>query len=326
HAFEVELLAVCKSEKEFKSTEYFWQLFYNKKANKDGYDLNINQKFNPILGSRFDDLQKFNIPKYRLTTDLLNGFELSDLILKYKSKKAIKTNSKNYYFGLTDLFKIKAYLVEPYIHKCLMLGYTRDETISYLIKSGFKMFDKDTINQLQGLNYKQNRVTPEKLFNNILDFLYGPPRRRSSSSGGSRFEQLREVYFINPFVEYLKSIDTKSFIEREVRYYRDSLGHFTLKDLESYTIDANRFSIIEHLIMHNIKQTEIGIQLGLFERNSEADLKHRGTDKIRRYLESRWKLALETAGIRYSIKNLAIFLKTHFLNNNAYTNYLSRND
>ena len=71
------------------------------------------------------------------------------------------------------------------------------------------MFDKTTINQIQKINTKQNRINPDRLFNTILDFLYGPPKRKTGSFGGSRYDQLREIYFIKPFVDYLTSLGVK---------------------------------------------------------------------------------------------------------------------
>ncbi|KKM64156.1 hypothetical protein LCGC14_1504210 [marine sediment metagenome] len=321
YAFKAKILAICRTEKEFKATEYFWQLFYNKKAIEEGFDLNINEKFNLQLGSRFDEMKRYNIPKYKMIFDLLDGYELNDLILKYKSRKAVVNRLSNYFNGIRDTFIIKAHLVGPYIDLCLKRGLTREETLSQLIHDGFKMFDINKRKELQNFNFKQNRANIDNLFNKILDYLYEPPKRLAKSSGSSRYEQIREDLFIKPFVDYLRRINIGDTIENT--YYRDRFGRFTFKISNGQIINPNEFSIVEHLVMHNVKNTEIAIQLGLCRRDDNRDTKVKAADRIRVYLKSRWKSVLESLGIRYSIKNLGIFLKSNFLKSDIYKDFLA---
>jgi len=174
--FKIKILAICKTEREYKATEYFWTLYTNRKNNKEGFDLEMNQNFNPIIGSRFDEFEKLYLPKTKLTVDILKGFEFSDLELKYKSKKALELRLPKYYSKERDLFKIKAKLVAPYINKCLKRGFSREEAKKYLIESGFGMFDENLRSNLNHKNPKQNRESIEHLFNRVLDYIYGKPK------------------------------------------------------------------------------------------------------------------------------------------------------
>jgi hypothetical protein len=74
--------------------------------------------------------------------------------------------------------------------------------------------------------------------------------------------------------------------------------------------------------MHNVKTTEIAVQLGLCRRDDTSEIKVKAADRIRMYLKNRWRFVLESSGIRYSIKNIGVFLKSNFLKNDIYTNFL----
>jgi len=52
-AYKIEIIQICESEAEYNIAEEFWTLFYNKRDNTFGFNLDQNNFFNPIVGDYF---------------------------------------------------------------------------------------------------------------------------------------------------------------------------------------------------------------------------------------------------------------------------------
>ncbi len=75
----------------------------------------------------------------------------------------------------------------------------------------------------------------------------------------------------------------------------------------------HEFSIVEHLLVKNVKSTEIAIQIGLCSASDPKDVKLNARNLINAYLRGRYTYALEQVGLIYNIDNLKKFLRAHFM-------------
>jgi len=258
--------------------------------------------------------------KHEVIKDILDGFELEDLVLKYKSRKALSARL-NQWFGHANILQIRVALVSSYLEKCFKRGYSRQEALDYLVKSGFNMFSKSTRSNLQKLSPKQNRWTIDAIFNKILDTIYGIPLMRAASSNKGRYDQILKKEYLSSFVNYLYSLGISNMRISE-RLRDDVTGQFIEKDVSD--INYREFCVVEHLLIKGYKQTDIAISI--FDEitiDSSPEVKRRGADRIRNYLENRYRKLLEQAGIKYSINNLVTFLRSKCLNDDTYNNYLN---
>ena len=186
-SFKIELLAVCKNKKEYDATEIFWTLYFNRKNNQYGYNLAQNLFFNPIVGDlkdyqNVDSYLGGTLFKYKVVKDLLNGYQLKSLTMKYGTfrmngiDRYVITRRLDKYFSDTDIFAIKAGLISPCLDYCIRSGFSREEAVDYLTKSGFGMFDIEIVkehNVLYGLKPPSNIQMKYRLLNNFLEYLYG---------------------------------------------------------------------------------------------------------------------------------------------------------
>ncbi|MFX0187696.1 MAG: hypothetical protein ACFE8A_08170 [Candidatus Hodarchaeota archaeon] len=298
-AFNFNFLAVCKNEQEYKATEYFWQLYFNREENEDGYDLRNNGNFNNRLGSMYDNISNLILPKYYLVRDILYGLDKFELDERYKNLKGIISVKQAliHNFGIESIFKIRAMLVAPLLDYNLKRGLTEQENIEKLIESGFGMFDKNLI-QERSREYgpSSTRTNPKNLFQRILVYTYGPPRIRPSRVF-THYEQLRKENFFEPFIEYLKDLNIAEIIGESQN-------------------DQNTLSIVDYLFEKCLSPTYIVKYLGY--KGSEAELL---INKINNYLNRRWRPLIE----QFSWDKLRLFLKFHPLiisTHKVYSKYL----
>jgi hypothetical protein len=184
-AFEREIIGVCQSRKEFIATEVFWTIYYNRYENKKGYDLSVNEYYNPIIG---DLMEKFEekIPKIDLTNNILKGLEVGDL----KDKYGINTyetlnNLFEQYYGERSLNKIRSNLIAPLLEDFIKLGYNEEQVLNKLKESGIMFIDRYELKHLLLMKYCK------------VNF------------DGKRFDELRLENFIKPFLQFLIMKDIK---------------------------------------------------------------------------------------------------------------------
>jgi hypothetical protein len=137
-AFDIDIIAVCKNQKEYDITEIFWTLFYNKAENQDGYDLSINNHYNAIIGDLVKDTSRF-VSKPTLTIAILDGLESGEIMQKFRINSYETINNLfDKYYGKRKLKDIRTLLIQPVLELCIKNGYNEEQTMEYLIKSGIK--------------------------------------------------------------------------------------------------------------------------------------------------------------------------------------------
>ncbi|MBY9008713.1 MAG: hypothetical protein KGD74_02455 [Candidatus Lokiarchaeota archaeon] len=325
-SFRIEILAVCKSKKEYIATEYFWQLYFNRKNNEEGFDININKRFNPTFGSRGDEIERYHIPKWELVKFILQDMNKKDIREYYGNKYKVqgKYKSKTHYmislsalntrllkyFGTIDLLKIQRMLVNPSLDLWFKRGYTLEEALVYLDAQGIKFYQTSS-----NPKYQKDKLTRHavKIHGDILNEIYLELKSRRSG----RYEAIRIKLFIIPFVNYLKSIDIKKTIDTPIMIRDPNSGLF----ISRTDIELSELSIIEHLVLKYVDPIEIAIQIDMCERNDNIDIKAKCGKQITTYLINRWSYTMEQARIEFSIENLRRFLNTHNLNNQIYLDY-----
>lgn len=97
-----------------------------------------------------------------------------------------------------------------------------------------------------------------------------------------------------PIPLMIRDLDTRRFIRRVDIYFHE-------------------FSIVEHLLVKNVKSTEIAIQIGLCSASDPKDIKLDARNQINAYLRGRYTYTLDQVGLIYNIDNLKKFLRTYFL-------------
>ncbi|TFG22779.1 MAG: hypothetical protein EU529_09530 [Promethearchaeota archaeon] len=328
-SFKIELLAICKNKKEYDATEIFWTLYLNRENNQYGYDLAQNSFFNPIIG----DLKDFQtvdyylrgtLFKYKIIKDLLNGYQLKSLTMKYGTfrmkgiDRHVITRRLDKYFSIADIFKIKARLVYPYLDYCLKSGFSREEAVDYLINSGFGMFDINVVkhhNVIYGLKPPSTIRLKYRLLNNFIEYLYGDyligkPR---SFTGYSFYEKIQEGVYIRPFVDKLQQAGVMDMYRTDIlkpdSQPRGFYGRFV-----SYTnILPNKFTIIEHLIVKDVLPSRIAVIIGLCSDQDSTDVRIKAANQINTYLRNLWSYEMETSGYIYSMRRFKKFLKTQII-------------
>lgn len=305
-AFRIEIIAICKTKREFISTEYFWQLYYNRKVNAEGYDLDVNEFFNPNLGSRSDSINPYNIPKWELILFILKGLEKLEMRIIYGKrygldKIAPETLDTRFisYFGTRYFYKIKTSLIKPTLDKCFKRGFVKEVALKYLSRQGIKIFERSP--------------DPGTLLTNYAINIYG------DHGGKDKYRRIRQELFIKPYVEYLRSLGIKENLESP-SMVRDSQTGRLLKRVE---VDPTEWSIKEHLFVQNITPQEIAIHIGITSWNDDLVTRDQSRKMINDYLRNRWQYALKQRGIIFSFENLRLFLKTVKVGEKTYLNYLN---
>ncbi len=310
--FKVELLAVCKTERELKATEIFWQLYYNRENNRYGYDLLSNKEFNLIIGS-YDDLKMYNIPKYALVRDLLDGLEPYELRIKWKQKGALELRLKQY-FGTTDTYEIKKMLVAPYIEKCFKKGLTQDEALKFLYESGIKIFSEKAKQKRIELYGPTRRLVPYNTFIRILrDLYHGPTRSTKGHKSNSLYNQLRFERYMVPYVNYLREIGIEERLARP--YHRDPNTGYFITEFADIN-DINEFSIIEHLFIKESTWAEIAVLLGMCSWEDSKEVRVTETDIIRSYMKKYIRALEYNFGRKVSWEDVRNYLRSHYLGDN----------
>jgi len=308
--FKVKLLAVCKTDEEMKSTEIFWQLYYNKTHNEKGYDLSINQHFNLIIGDiteqpiTYSDIWRGNLMKPSLVIDIINGLTIGALRIKYGALIRVNPNGVagdtiyeylEKFFGTHNIFIITTRLIYPYLDKCFKRGFSKEEAYRFLIKSGFKMFDKEFVKELSLLYEKKTINTiGDRLLNSFLDFFYRNITLNKDLRTVGRYELIRKEIYLRHYVKYLRDNGIKDIIKTERQH--DESGKFLPKINNNNS--RREFTIIENLYIKNVSIDIIG------------QLLDKSKNEIQYYLRSRWKSVLEKKGIKYGLLALRVFLKS----------------
>ena len=334
-AFKIELLTVCKSAIEYKASEYFWTLFYNKKADQIGFDLSINKDFNPMIGSRGDKFKKYNVPKWKLTSNILGGFERAELNILWENVPlgTLKSRIKSY-FNTSNLYKIRLDLATPYIDKCLRRGYTKDEALDYLLQNGFYMFsDKEFQARIKSFSSKIKRSSPDRLFQRMIKDLqnryYHIPVRKVTGRSTSYYEQLRFNLFIIPYCNYLKSIDVQEKLQKPSINYDHELHRFRALNLEDIKDSLNEFSIIEHLVKLNATNIQIVYALNLCNPDDDVRVRENARGKIDTYFERYKRRIARISGVQIkdiSTNDVRNFIKSYNYGISEYQKYLKNEE
>lgn len=202
-AFKVEIIAVCQNSKELSATEKFWTLYYNRKNNRNGFDLNLNEMYNPIIGDLMEEASE-RIPKYLLTKDILNGLEVKEIMEKYQIKTyETLDNLFEKYYDVRSLWEIRSLLIRPVLERSLKMGLDRDQALQMFIES--EIFFIERYNWQYVLINKYTKLIWQKTYS-----------------------QLFLEFFITPYVAYLRDIGIE-VVEKEVK---DSIGLIELLVLE----------------------------------------------------------------------------------------------
>ena len=290
-AFKIEILTVCRSINEYKASEYFWTLFYNKKANQIGFDLSINKYFNPMIGSRGDSFKKYEVPKWKLTQNILTGFERAELEILWDDIPLGTLKARiNEHYNTSDLYKIRLNLATPYIDKCLRCGFTKEEALNYLIKNGFFMFsDKEYQARIKAFGPRIKRASPIQLFRRIIKNLhnnyYHIPIRKVTGRSTSHYEQLRFNLFIIPYTNYLKSINVKEKLQKSPINYDYKTHRFSSLGLKDIKDSLKEFSVIEHLVKLNATNIQIAYVLDFCKIDDDVKVRENARAKIDIYFE-----------------------------------------
>ncbi|MBD3214152.1 MAG: hypothetical protein GF311_16200 [Candidatus Lokiarchaeota archaeon] len=108
--------------------------------------------------------------------------------------------------SLFDLFG------HPYLERSLLRGYHYDETIQYLINSGFGAFDLGNLEELKliyaddGNSLVSRKKNGRLFFNEILHDIYGAYLNDYSGSNQyyTMYDHILMKEYYTPFVEYLR--------------------------------------------------------------------------------------------------------------------------
>lgn len=314
-AFKIEIIAVCRSKKELVASEYFWQLYFNRENNAKGFNLDINNRFNPDLGSREDSLEEYYIPKWELITFILQGIEKQEIRKIYGNRYNVQEIGPDTldarfirYFSTRNFHNIQLKMIKPLLDKCLKSGYTIDETLDFIEKSG--------------INFYTGRPKPHSILSKHAIKIFGDLRTIEYEN---KFDKLREIKFIQPFTEFLRRNGVNEFLPKikgtDFMIRDENNGRL----LERKNINVRDWSIVEHLFTKDVSAMEIAIQLGLCARNDPKEIRLVARGKINDYLRGRWSFLLRQSEIKFSINALRVFLKSHNLGYNNYMDYLDDN-
>ncbi len=205
-------------------------------------------------------------------------------------------------FGTAKEIEILTRLIGPYLDICFRRGYSINEAYDYLIKSGFKVFDKDHMKDMNVI-YGQQKVFTSKgneLLNQILEKLY-PNKLQGFSNQRllSKYEFIRENVYLGGYVQFLRDLGIQDFIP-----YDDYAVIYNNERIVSTPI---MLSIAEILYMKDIHISRIAA----FLSTPQNPLTNKD---IMNYLEVRWKKNFDKyGGVQYSAQYLRMFLKTHYL-------------
>ena len=205
-AYKIEIIAVCRTEKEYVATEYFWQLYYNRKANEKGYDLKINENFNARFGSRGDKVSQYHIPKSEVTSLILQNYnkkQIRDHFAQKYFKNTLDPSTLDSrlikYFGTKDLLEIQLKFIKPILESCFKKSLNPTEAKEFLFKSGITWYN--------------NKYTTKLGFH----------IKRIYEREGIQFEQGERAYykvylvkFLKPFVEHLRELGIEQENERKI--------------------------------------------------------------------------------------------------------------
>ena len=314
-AFRIELIAVCKTEKEFIITEYFWQLYFNRKANVDGYDLDINERFNARLGSRGDSLPKYSMPKWEITKLILQNKNKKQILEFYANKyfvdridrSVLNSRLDKYFSGSHDLQKIKLELVKPLLEISFRRGYTASECLDYLKQSGVEIYEK---------SYKQK-------FHEDIYKIYQHSGLKFVTMT-SAYQQVYLEKFVISYRDYLLSHGIgnrlESLITEQSEIVRDdSNGRYTSSKYDFTKEDYDSWGIIEHLLVKGVSTRYIAIALGLCKITDSDKIKDAARGRIEFYLKAKYKNSFN----EFSFTNLVIFLRSHNIGLDLYRRFLN---
>lgn len=314
-SFRIELLAVCKTEKELIITEYFWQLYFNRKANTDGYDLDLNGRFNPMLGSRGDKIEKYYMPKWEVIKLILqnrnkkqiSGFYSNKYYVEQIDRSVLNSRLEKFFSGSHDLQKIKLELVKPLLEISFKRGYTSSECLDYLKQSGIEIYEKSH---------------EKKFYEDILK-IYRPE--------GIKFVSMTPVYkqvyrekFVISFCDYLLTMGIKNRLESLITEKSKPLrnksnGRFSSNKYDFTKEDYESWGIVEHLLAKGVSTRYIAIALDLCEISDTEQIKDAARSRIEFYLKEKYKDTLEG----FSITKLVIFLRSNNLDLDLYNKFLN---
>jgi len=328
-SFKIKILSVCKSKKEYDATEIFWTLYLNRKNNVNGYDLAQNKFFNPIVGD-LKDYQTVDyyiggtLFKHKVIRDLLNGYQLKSLTMKYGifRMKGIDRHAivrrLDKYFSETNIFAIKASLINPYLDYCLRNGFSKEEAVDYLIKSGFGMFDIEVVrehNLLFDLKPPSAIKMKYRLLNKFLEYLYGDylvDKPRSFTNYGF-YKKIQEDLYIIPFVEMLRESGVMNIAEIFIFQPSSQPRGFNGKFISYTNSLPSEFTIIEHLIVKDVLPSRIAVLIDLCSDQDSTDVKIKAAEQINTYLRNRWSFAMDSSGYTYTMRAFEEFLKSHVI-------------
>ena len=314
-SFRLELLAVCKTEKEFISTEYFWQLYFNRKANSDGFDLDINARFNARLGSRGDKLEKFNMPKWEIVKLILQNKNKKQISEFYSNKynvdhidrSVLNLRLETFFSGSHNLQKIKRELIKPLLEISFRRGYTSSECLNYLKQSGVEIYEK---------SYK-------KIFYEDIKKIYEHSGIKFVSMT-SAYQQVYLEKFVFSYRDHLLSIGIgnrlESIIAEQSEITRDnSSGRYTSSKYDFTKEDYKSWGIIEYLLVKGVSTRYIAISLGLCKKSDSEQIKDAARSRVEFYLKEKYKNSLS----EFSFTNLVVFLKSHNLEKKTFISFLN---
>lgn len=321
-AFRIEILAICKTWKEYKATECFWTLYFNRESSPIGYNLRINGYFNPIIGSWSDTVKAYFLPNWELTKFVLKGWNKKN-IKEYYSKKyhldhllneKTINNAFSKVFGTSSLRHAQIRLIKPVLDICFKRGYDINQTLDFIKKCGFDWFKASLI-------YNKKRLGKRFILK-----IYGDLRENKETSKQSYYDAVKEILFIQPFVEYLKKIGILEMLpmfKQEEVLIKDYSG----KIVGRKEISFSKWSIIEYLYVTGIGLVDIAIAIGKTSWNSSLQDRQKARISIERYLYNRWDyLTCQLGGKKLSIIDIKNFLKIFNLGQANYLSFIEKNN
>jgi len=301
-AFRIEILAVCKTQKELLATEAFWTLYSNRISFGRGFDLSENDFFNPIIGGFVKGFQAYNIPRWELIKLVMQNKEKKEIqqyyTNKYSTTSQINLETINLrfdqHFGTHNLQDIRLRILKPLLEKCFKRGFDAYDALTYLKGSGIEWYS--------------GPVNLRKQLSALVDDaveIFGDQR---SGIRSNRWDAIRTLLFTEPYVEFLRNqgvVDTPP-------------SPLAGRNIGGNTYIDNDFSIIEYLLSKDIPPTEIAIQIGICQADDPKPVKSQARKMVYSYLTFKYENAFKEAGMSYNIENLRKFLKSHFIGDDLY--------
>ena len=280
--FDFQVLYIFKTKTEAKVLEQFLTIYENQAENELGYDLSINNYYNPIIGDLTDSISGalrgelnpsyISVDHKELTKAIKGGLLEKEIriVVGIKNTQTLSRKLLSYGFSIKNtgtILDARAFFVKPVIEEAAKKDLSTEEFFKLCKKKGIEIFEKSNPNEKS----KENRL------NYMCKYIWSSEFKRLGIEAAPTYSRVRKYIIAIEANKLMK--DPRFNLVGKIREELKSQGFIFRYDQEltvylKYIFDSNH-KLLQNEILYPILSTylrqdnpelsieEVTVKLGL---------------------------------------------------------------